>query len=172
MALPSSSSLRACASSSLYLSCLTLSPRPLPLLCSGHHCIDGNGYPKLLRSSAPRLEHPVSAQESAADPHSTAVAILRGARGLRLGLLPRHQFPPAFMFGKNAESSGDSPTQPDDASSRRASALVGRIVRPDKDPRRSHRLRLDRYDERDFDEMRSAMIAAGLWVLAPSEEAL
>ena len=46
-----------------------------------------------------------------------------------------------------------------------ASALVGRTARPDLDPKRSHRLRLDRYDEQDFDDLRAAMIKEGLWLL-------
>ena len=40
-----------------------------------------------------------------------------------------------------------------------------RAARPDLDPKRSHRLRLDRYDEIDFDNLKAQMVKEGLWVL-------
>ena len=54
---------------------------------------------------------------------------------------------------------------PGEYSAHRAYALVGRSLRPDLDPKRSHRLRLDRYDEVDFENLREAMVKDGLWLL-------
>ena len=62
-------------------------------------------------------------------------------------MLPHDKFPPA---GQYVGSKG--------------TALVGRSARPDLDPKRSHRLRLDRYDEVDFDNLRGAMATEGLWL--------
>ena len=67
---------------------------------------------------------------------------------MRIGMLPHDKFPPPGGF-------------PD----ARTTAFVGRAARPDLDPKRSHRLRLDRYDERDFDNLVAAMKAQGLWLL-------
>ena len=121
---------------------------PCDALCAG------NGYPKLLRSSAPKLD-PLSApggvEEAASHPDRTHVAVLKGARGLRLGMLPRDLFPPAFLY------------EPSSGAERKA-ALVGRVVRPNPDPARSHRLRLDRYDETDFEDMVSTLKSIGAWI--------
>ena len=100
----------------------------------------------------------LTAEANALEPQKTAFVALRGAGGLRLAMLPSNLFPNAGSF------TGDRAT--------RAEALVGRVVRPDQDPARSHRLRLDRYDEVDFEQMRAAMVSAGLWVLLPSDEAI
>ena len=48
----------------------------------------------------------------------------------------------------------------------RGVALFGRSHRPDKNPVGSHRLRLDRYDEFDFDLLKEARVADGLWRLS------
>ena len=133
---------------------------------SGHHCIY-MGYEKLFRSQRLAFERvgepdgpPPSAQLAADRPNATAILALTGAtwcgdktRGddgacLRLGLLPANLFPP-----------------PDGYPAVRDVALAGRTIRPNKDPTRSHRLRLDRYDEVDFDTLREAMVADGLWRL-------
>ena len=132
---------------------------------SGHHCIY-MGYEKLFRSQRFAFERvgepgaqPPSAQLAADHPNATAVLTLKGAAWcgddgtcLRLGLLPAHLFPP-----------------PSGYPAVRDVALVGRTVRPNKEPARSHRLRLDRYDEVDFDQLREAMLADGLWRLGSSQ---
>ena len=127
---------------------------------SGHHCIY-MGYDKLFRSQRFTFERvgepdgpPPSAQLAADRPNATAILRLAatwcGDDGacLRLGLLPANLFPP-----------------PNGYHAVRDVALTGRTIRPNKDPTRSHRLRLDRYDEVDFDTLREAMLADGLWRL-------
>ena len=120
---------------------------------NGHHCMF-QGYGKALGSSAPQLEGGLSAQALAEQPSSTAVAAFRSPEWcqglqdgcLRLALLPMDLFPPPVP-GAFAAAAANS------------TALVGRSPRPD----RGHRLRLDRYDEVDFDTQREAMVADGLW---------
>ena len=88
-------------------------------------------------------------------PNSTNVILLQGRgfcrRGdegcLRIGMLPIDRFPAGGSYVSN-----------------KATAIVGRTPRPDLDPARSHRLRLDRYDEKDFSDVRAAMEKDGLWV--------
>ena len=48
-------------------------------------------------------------------------------------------------------------------------ALVGRSNRPYANNQPTHRLRLDRYDDVDFEQLREKMVADGLWVLAGTE---
>ena len=128
---------------------------------TGHHCIY-TGYDKLFRSQHFEFERvgepdgpPPSAQLAADRPNATAILRLGatwcGDDGacLRLGLLPANLFPP-----------------PNGYPAVRDVALTGRTIRPNKDPTRSHRLRLDRYDEVDFDTLRVAMLADGLWRLS------
>ena len=128
---------------------------------TGHHCIY-TGYDKLFRSQRFEFERvgepdgpPPSAQLAADRPNATAILRLGatwcGDDGacLRLGLLPANLFPP-----------------PNGYPAVRDVALTGRTIRPNKDPTRSHRLRLDRYDEVDFDTLRVAMLADGLWRLS------
>ena len=67
---------------------------------------------------------------------------------VRVAQLPFDLFPPPGLYHAYAKT-----------------ALVGRTPRPDKDPARSHRLRLDRYDEQDFSELKQAMMEDNLWVL-------
>lgn len=122
------------------------------------HCIEG-GYNKLFNDLRPRLEGGMTAEEAAAQ-HACgeqlrrpcAVVTLQRYVGLRIGLLPASLFPSASAY-RRANST----------------ALVGRVLRPNLDPLRSHRLRLDRYDDVDFDQLREAMVSAGLWLLPQSE---
>ena len=105
------------------------------------------GYVKQWAASRPRLEGGAMLNE--ASPNVTATAVLGkrwcGADGcLKLGLLPADRFP-----------------KPGASSHVRASALVGRAERPN----RNHRLRLDRYDEQDFEVLEAAMRREGLWML-------
>jgi hypothetical protein len=130
---------------------------------AGHHCVF-MGYVKLLRSAQPQVElvsgsAETSAQSNLAHPNSTSVISLRHrnfcAGGgsdscLRIGQLPADRFPPAGHFPQH-----------------RAHAIIGRSARPDLDPKRSHRLRLDRYDEVDFENLRTQMVKDGLWLLPP-----
>jgi len=114
----------------------------------GHHCIE-MGYNKLFTELRATLQGGLTAAAVAAQTSETALVSLGGKhKGLTLALLPRDTFPNAFEYLKH-----------------KATAFVGRVVRPEKDPKRTHRLRLDRYDEIDFDDMRSAMIKDGLWAL-------
>jgi hypothetical protein len=122
---------------------------------AGHHCIY-MGYEKLWRSVPFDLAGPgpTSAAAVAASPNATAVVTLKGRwcgddACLRLGMLPKDLFPPP----------GEYPAV-------RGVALLGRSHRPDKNPVGSHRLRLDRYDEFDFDLLKEAMVADGLWRLS------
>ena len=87
---------------------------------------------------------------------STSVVSLRNQRFcrggggcLRIGHLPFGLFPPPGLYRAYAKT-----------------ALVGRTPRPDKDPARSHRLRLDRYDDIDFTNLQQAMMEDGLWKLS------
>ena len=119
---------------------------------AGHHCIF-MGYEKLFRTAPLELEAPATAALNAEQPNATAVIRLKGklctgGDCLRLGQLPANLFP----------APGAYPTF-------QSEAMVGRTNRPDKDPKRSHRLRLDRYDETDFDNLKEAMTAEGLWLL-------
>ena len=114
----------------------------------GHHCIE-MGYGKLLRDSRPYLAGGQTADGAAqATDQTTLIELRRGHKELRLALLPMDRFPNAKHFPMY-----------------RTTAIVGRVVRPEKDPTRVHRLRLDRYDDVDFDEMREAMQSMGLWQL-------
>ena len=128
---------------------------------AGHHCMF-MGYTKLLKDDQPQLEVPArDPTANAANPNSTAVVALRKrswcephALGcLRIGMLPMDRFP-----------------GPGDFSAMRATALVGRSPRPDLDPKRSHRLRLDRYDDIDFEDLKTRMVADGLWMLEANED--
>jgi len=125
---------------------------------NGHHCMF-QGYAKLFDSSSPFLEN-TTAVRLASEPEANAMVSLRNpswcedkamAPGscLRIGLLPITLFPPqaAGLFQAN-----------------NATALVGRAARPD----RGNRLRLDRYDEIDFDAQRTKMEEEGLWLLGGS----
>ena len=121
---------------------------------AGHHCIY-MGYEKLLRAVPFALEAPATAALNAAQPNATAVIRFQGKQlcfggddCLRLGQLPANLFPSPGAY-----------------STFKAEAIVGRTNRPDHDPKRSHRLRLDRYDEIDFDNLKEAMTAEGLWLL-------
>ena len=123
---------------------------------AGHHCIF-MGYVKEVRGSSPVLEEPARDPfANANDPNRTAVVSLRkhswcqpASLGcLTIGMLPSDLFPAPGQYAAVRDR-----------------ALVGRTPRPDIDPRRSHRLRLDRYDERDFSDLRGAMEKDGLWVV-------
>ena len=120
---------------------------------AGHHCIF-MGYTKLVEHSRPLLVD-TDPEHAASSPNQTNLITLnerRWCRGgdadasrcLTLGMMPRDLFPPPGAFPPY-----------------RGSALVGRSERPSRD----HRLRLDRYDERDFTELKAAMVADGLWLL-------
>ena len=128
----------------------------------GHHCIFV-GYTKLVRSSSPALVSVGpggtarrTAEAVVENANSTSVIHLQG-RGfcktsedlgcLRIGMLPLDRFPAGGGYAAN-----------------KANAIVGRTPRPDLDPARSHRLRLDRYDEKDFSDVKAAMEKDGLWV--------
>jgi len=113
----------------------------------GHHCIE-MGYNKLFNELRPQLALGVTPADAAAAKDEPTLITVRGYKGLQVALLPKARFPNAFEFPNFKET-----------------AFVGRVVRPEKDPKRTHRLRLDRYDEVDFDEMRQATKAMGLWLL-------
>ena len=92
---------------------------------------------------------------NAAQPNKTAILNLgrkwcrpEALGCLKVGMLPADRFPAAGQYG-GAQSA----------------ALVGRSPKPDLDPKRSHRLRLDRYDDQDFDDLRGAMVRDKLWLL-------
>lgn len=118
---------------------------------TGHHCIEGAGYPKLFFQSSPQLEAPLTPEGNAANPNQTAVVILRKKKWcteagwcLHIGMLPMNLFP---VQGKYPQS--------------KSTALIGRSIRP----KVRHRLRLDRYDDEDFDSLRINMMNDGLWLL-------
>ena len=98
-----------------------------------------------------------TAAANVANPNQTATFALRKQKWctpaqlgcLKIGLLPADKFP----------SPGQYPA------SKAAKPFVARANRPDLDPKRSHRLRLDRYDEIDFDNLREQMVKEGLWLL-------
>lgn len=112
---------------------------------AGTHCIF-MGYSKLFGSSGPTLAGGLSPEENGARPNQTALISLRAQRGesasVTLAMLPSDRFPRAGTY-----------------TAARDTALVGRSLRPFF----GHRLRLDRYDERDFTSLREAMVADGLW---------
>lgn len=131
---------------------------------AGHHCIF-MGYVKMIKAARPRL---VSIQAAAkvapsaatnvqhANGSTAVVEVQRkglcprageGGACVRVAQLPFDLFPPPGLYRAYAKT-----------------ALVGRTPRPDKDPARSHRLRLDRYDEQDFSELKQAMMEDNLWV--------
>merc|ERR1719291_1157192 len=90
------------------------------------------------------------------------VSVQQGGASLRFGLLPETLFPPAVPGAYVAA---------------RETALIGRSQRPSAGhPSKTtpgDRLRLDRYDMQDFDMLRSAMVADGLWKLkSPNRNAL
>ena len=133
---------------------------------AGHHCIF-MGYTKMLKNAQPVL---IGADGSALTPElsvaraNTTTSVLelrskrfcRGGDGgcLRIGQLPYDRFPPPGLYRAY-----------------RSTAFVGRTPRPDKDPARSHRLRLDRYDEIDFSNLKHAMMEDGLWMMDGAETA-
>ena len=125
---------------------------------NGHHCMF-QGFGKLFESAAPQLDAPagLTPQALVTSADTTAVVAFRPSQltcgaattsdsCLRIALLPTAQFPPPFAGAYRAAN---------------ATALVGRSQRPD----RGHRLNLDRYDERDFESLREAMVEDGLWLL-------
>jgi len=128
----------------------------------GHHCIMG-GYNKLFSGMGPKLEGGITA-EANSEPvtQNTLVKVRMGAgvlHGLRIGYLPSDKFP-------LAKPPGTAPPAGYEA------AFLKRLWRQPKDGSRTHRLRLDRYDETDFDDMRDNMKAEGLWLLTDSESML
>jgi hypothetical protein len=98
--------------------------------------MDG-GFGKLFNELRPKLDGGRSASENAEQSSHAATVSLSRLPGLSIGFLPADKFPWAANYRFT------------DA---KATAYVGRILRPNKDPSRSHRLRLDRYDMQDFDE--------------------
>lgn len=104
-------------------------------------------FNKMFRERRPRLHAGLTAAEVATQREQTASLTFAG---IEMGLLPADRFPRADLYVRSKET-----------------ALVGRTARPEMDPTRTHRLRLDRYDERDFDELREAMSKDGLWLLPP-----
>ena len=128
---------------------------------AGHHCTF-MGYVKEVKDSQPGLVEPArNAYANAAQPNTTAIVALRRRSWcepaqlgcLQIGMLPMDRFPGPGQFPEL-----------------RATALVGRSPRPDLDPKRSHRLRLDRYDEIDFDNLKAQMVTDGLWLLEAHED--
>ena len=120
----------------------------------GHHCTF-IGFDKTVADARPRIEGGFGGPEAvAAAPNAVALATLTapswcdagGGSCLRLGLLPMDAFPPAGAFVSS-----------------RATAVVGRATRPPSEP--VHRLRLDRYDQRDFAALVTRMGEEGLWLL-------
>lgn len=126
---------------------------------AGHHCIF-MGYTKMLKGAQPTLvgsEGGLTPALNVARANMTTSVVelrnkrfCRGGDGtcLRIGHLPFDRFPPPGLYRAY-----------------RSSALVGRTPKPDNDPARSHRLRLDRYDEIDFSNLKQAMVEDGLWVM-------
>ena len=118
--------------------------------------------PKLFGGSDPRIEGGVTPQELASTnatveltlgsgwwhpDHAAAVSTVGcvGGRCLRVGLMPDELFPTTGAAYREAA----------------ATALIARSTKPTF----RDRLRLDRYDDTDFDELRTAMKADHLWFL-------
>ena len=125
---------------------------------AGHHCVF-MGYVKTMRDASPTVDDPPGGPTAnALSPNRTALISLRrrpwcaqkGAGCLQVGMLPHDLFPHPGAYHPSAK--GRAP-------------LVGRSPKPDLDPKRSHRLRLDRYDQKDFDDLRAAMVSDRLWLL-------
>ena len=108
-----------------------------------------NGIRKGYAALAPQLG---DAQASTDDPNQNTVISFRKLPGLRLAMLRDDLFP----------APGSWPTT-------KQVALVGRSNRPYANNQPTHRLRLDRYDDVDFEQLREKMVADGLWVLAGTE---
>jgi len=113
---------------------------------AGHHCIF-MGYQKTYKASSPSLDGGLTPQQVAAQTDE-ALAFVSLSHGPKIGMLPTALFPPP--------------------NTRMPASLIARSEKhPDGEAR--HRLRLDRYDEVDFDHLRAAMVKDGLWFLgAPS----
>jgi len=111
---------------------------------NGAHCIL-SGFGKRFAGCGLQLEGGVS---PASMKERTTMAIVTAPRcdGLRVGLLPPAFFQSHVLYGRN---------EPSDA-------MIGRSAKPG--PQRD-RLRLDRYDEKDFTDLVMAMKADGLWFL-------
>lgn len=124
---------------------------------AGHHCIF-MGYEKTFRGAGAQLEAPLTPRSNAAQPNATVAVTLRGRAWcpeggcLTIGQLSWAAFP----VGRRERTPSLPPL-----TSEFPDAVVGRSTRPNRD----HRLRLDRYDEHDFDSLRDAMRADGLWLL-------
>lgn len=116
---------------------------------AGHHC-EYMGYQKQWADSRPTLEGGLTPTMTVEQPNVTAVVSLKTKRWcveqdcLRLGMLPLDRFPPPGAYPMNRDA-----------------AIFGRSVRPGG---ARHRLRLDRYDEMDFEGLKTAMTAEGLWL--------
>uniref|UniRef100_A0A7S0L4Y5 Nucleotide-diphospho-sugar transferase domain-containing protein n=1 Tax=Coccolithus braarudii TaxID=221442 RepID=A0A7S0L4Y5_9EUKA len=116
----------------------------------GHHCIF-MGYDKSFRAARPTLTGGRTPADVAASPSQLAIVTLGkssvcGATAslcLSVGLLPADVFPGA-----------------DYKASAHPLALVGRVNRPEA----RHRLRLDRYDELDFDSLVREMRKQDMWL--------
>ena len=135
---------------------------------NGAHCIF-SGFGKHYDSCGPRLEGGLTPRDlipnrTAADGGGSSsvralgavnsglpIVKLGGCEGLRLGLLPEHLYAAGPMYGPSGVRS--------------SSGLPPSLVARSPKPVQRDRLRLDRYDKQDFDELVAAMKADGLWLL-------
>lgn len=113
---------------------------------SGAHCIY-SGFGKHFADCDPALVDG-AAPDSIGASATTAVVALKGCGQARIGLLPD-----TFFNMQRLYTNGENRTAP-----------FGMIARSPK-PAQRDRLKLDRYDKQDFDELRVAMQADGLWFL-------
>lgn len=142
---------------------------------AGHHCIF-MGYVKMLKAARPRLVSILGAGSGGDGSRMASLAAPSAAANVqhanrstaivevqRKGLCPRAGEPGACV--RVAQLPFDLFPPPGLYHTYAKTALVGRTPRPDRDPARSHRLRLDRYDAQDFSELKQAMMEDSLWVL-------
>lgn len=108
---------------------------------------------KLFAVAGPQLEG-LTPEANANLMNQSAYLTFKKFPGLRMGMLPAQLFP--------------NPPPSETPPQTKAVALVGRAPRSYNN-RPSHRIRLDRYDDDDFQEQRMGMSTEGLWLLRPEE---
>jgi hypothetical protein len=119
---------------------------------NGAHCIN-NGFGKRYSGCHPQLQDGVR-HHDVADANFSEVAVIsldQCLSGLKLGLLPASFFTPVPLYGPSGVAGPQR--------------LLGSIFGRSSKPAQRDRLRLDRYDAQDFDEIVQAMKADGLWFL-------
>lgn len=111
---------------------------------NGAHCIH-NGFGKHYDGCGPKLDGGLTATDMVNSTEAASLT-LTGCERLKLGLLPGSFFHAGPLYGPSGQP--------------RPTSLIARSPKPSQ----RDRLRLDRYDSQDFEELKAAMVSDRLWI--------